>query len=127
MARNLLNNRYNTNQIIEIEGDTMGKLSMEQIVMELIVNGGDGRSKAMQAIRLAKKGDLELAKEKIIESSEAINKAHEFQTNLIQNESAGDHVDITLLMVHAQDHLMNAMTVRDLAQEMISMYEEFRK
>ena len=55
MARNLLNNRYNTNQIIEIEGDTMGKLSMEQIVMELIVNGGDGRSKAMQAIRLAKK------------------------------------------------------------------------
>lgn len=30
-------------------------------------------------------------------------------------------------MVHAQDHLMNAMTVRDLAKEMISMYEEFRK
>ena len=36
-------------------------------------------------------------------------------------------MDITLLMVHAQDHLMNAMTVRDLAQEMIAMYEEFRK
>jgi len=127
LARNLLNNKYNTNQIIEIEGDTMGKISMEQIVMKLIVNGGDARSKAMQAIRAAKKGDFELAKEKINESSEALNKAHDFQTNLIQNEAAGDHVEITLLMVHAQDHLMNAMTVRDLAQEMIAMYEEFKK
>lgn len=123
----MLNTKYNTNKITEIEGDTMDKISMEQIVMELIVNAGDGRSKAMQAIRLAKKGDLELAKEKINESSKALNKAHEFQTNLIQKESAGDHVEITLLMVHAQDHLMNAMTVRDLAQEMIYMYEEFRK
>ncbi|MPQ30483.1 PTS lactose/cellobiose transporter subunit IIA [Clostridium estertheticum] len=105
----------------------MGEISMEQIVMELIVNAGDGRSKAMQAIRVAKKGDLKLAKEKIRESSEALSKAHGFQTNLIQNEAAGDHMEITLLMVHAQDHLMNAMTVRDLAQEMIAMYEEFRK
>jgi len=105
----------------------MGAIPMEQTVMELIVNGGDARSKAMQAIKLAKKGDLEAAKEKIKEANEALNKAHDFQTTLIQNEAAGEHVEVSLLMVHAQDHLMNAMTVRDLAQEMISMYEEFRK
>jgi PTS system cellobiose-specific IIA component len=105
----------------------MESVSMEQIIMELIVNGGDARSKAMHAIKLAKKGDLDAAREKIKESTEALGKAHNFQTNLIQNESAGEPVQISLLMIHAQDHLMNAMTVRDLAQEMVDMYEEFRK
>lgn len=105
----------------------MDMTSLEQIVMELVVNGGDARSKAMQAIKAAKKGDMNLAKQKINESNEALNKAHEIQTSLIQNEAAGEHVQVTLLMVHAQDHLMNAMTIRDLAQEMIDMYEEFRK
>ncbi|MBK1809954.1 PTS lactose/cellobiose transporter subunit IIA [Clostridium sp. YIM B02505] len=105
----------------------METVDKEQIVMELIVNGGDARSKAMHAIKLAKKGDLQAAKDKIKEANEALNKAHNFQTSLIQSESAGDKVEISLLMIHAQDHLMNAITVRDLAQEMISMYEEFRK
>lgn len=105
----------------------MGELSMEQIMMELIVNGGDARSKSMQAIKLAKKGDLEAAKEKLKEAGEALGKAHNFQTSLIQKEAAGEKTEISILLIHAQDHLMNATTVRDLAQEMISMYEEFRK
>lgn len=102
-------------------------LSMEQIVMELVVNGGNARSKAMAAIKAAKGGDFESAKEKIKEANEALNKAHDFQTSLIQKEAAGESLEISLLMVHAQDHLMNAMTVRDLAKEMVFMYEEFRK
>lgn len=100
---------------------------MEQIIMELVVNGGDARSKSMQAIKLAKKGDLEAARDKIKAANEALGKAHNFQTQLIQSESAGEKVEISLLMIHAQDHLMNAMTVRDLAKEMIDMYEEFRR
>ncbi|NRT75342.1 PTS lactose/cellobiose transporter subunit IIA [Clostridium beijerinckii] len=105
----------------------MDILSMDQVVMELVVNGGHARSKSMEAIKAAKKGDIEFAKEKIKEANEALNKAHNFQTSLIQKEAAGEEVGLSLLMVHAQDHLMNAMTVRDLAKEMISMYEEFRK
>ncbi|MFT8349608.1 PTS lactose/cellobiose transporter subunit IIA [Clostridium saccharoperbutylacetonicum] len=105
----------------------MDTLSMDQVVMELVVNGGHARSKSMEAIKAAKKGDFESAKEKIKEANEALNNAHNFQTSLIQKEAAGEKVEISLLMVHAQDHLMNAMTVRDLAKEMVSMYEEFRK
>lgn len=105
----------------------MEELAMDQVVMELVVNGGNARSKSMEAIRAAKAGDLELAKEKIKEANEALNKAHNFQTSLIQKEAGGEGIQISLLMVHAQDHLMNAITVRDLAKEMVSMYEVFRK
>ncbi len=38
---------------------------------------------------------------------------------MIQAESRGEKNEISLLMIHAQDHLMNALTVRELAIEMI--------
>jgi Phosphotransferase system cellobiose-specific component IIA len=100
---------------------------MEELIIQLIVNGGDARSRAMEAIRYAKAGDLAKARELIEQSGECLNKAHILQTGLIQNEAAGNKTEVTLLMVHAQDHLMNAMTVRDLAKEFVDMYEKINK
>lgn len=95
--------------------------------MNLIVNGGDARSRAMLAIQCAKSGEIEKARELLAEATEALGKAHDYQTKLIQDEAAGNSVELSLLMVHAQDHFMNAMTVRDLANEFIDMYEKFEK
>lgn len=102
-------------------------MNYEEIIMKLIVNGGNARSKAMEAIQYAKSGDIEKARELHQEACNELNKAHEVQTELIQEEAGGNSVTVTLLMVHAQDHLMNAITVKDLAQEFIDMYEKFSK
>lgn len=102
-------------------------ITFEEIVTELVVNGGNARSKALEAIKAAKEGKFELAGERIQEANEALVKAHEFQTNIIQAEAAKEaSIEVTLLMVHGQDHLMNAMTVRDLAIEMIALYQEMK-
>lgn len=100
---------------------------LEQMIMELVVNGGDARSKAMEAIDAAKKGDFEMADVLLKECNEQLSSAHNKQTELIQAEVRGEHVLVTLLMVHAQDHLMNAMTVRDLAKEIIEIYKREEK
>jgi PTS system cellobiose-specific IIA component len=97
---------------------------MEELIFKIIVNGGDARSRAMKAISEAKKGNIDKAKEFIEESNTFLNNAHGVQTELIQNEAAGNKTEMSLFMVHAQDHLMNAMTVRDMANEFIGMYEE---
>ncbi len=102
-------------------------MEMENVVMELIVNGGYARSKSIEALRAARNQDFELANNKIDEANEYLEKAHNFQTNLIQSEAEGQKTEVNILMVHAQDHLMNAMTVRDLAKEMIGMYEAITK
>lgn len=78
----------------------------------------------MEAIAAAKSGDAEEAQKKLQESAEELTKAHHYQTELIQNEAGGERTEMTLLMVHAQDHLMNAMTVKDLAAEFIALYEK---
>lgn len=99
-------------------------ISLEEIITELVVNGGDAKSKAIQAIRAAKIGDFETADLKIKEANASLLKAHEFQTEIIQAETRGESRDnISLLMVHGQDHLMNAITTKDLAIEMIDMYK----
>lgn len=50
-------------------------VDMETIIMELIVNSGNARSRAMEAIRAANNGELEKVKEKIKESEEDLGKA----------------------------------------------------
>lgn len=77
----------------------------------------------MEAIAAAKQGNFTQAREKLKEAGEALNEAHHFQTTLIQNEVRGQKFEMSLLMVHAQDHLMNAITVKDLAGEVVDLYE----
>ncbi|WP_133581217.1 PTS lactose/cellobiose transporter subunit IIA [Aureibacillus halotolerans] len=91
--------------------------------MTLIANSGDARSKAMEAIKVSKENDFENANSLLeVASTELIN-AHRVQTQLIQEEAAGNKQDITLLMIHAQDHLMNSMTVKELAVELVSLHK----
>ena len=100
--------------------------NLEQIVMELVVNGGNARSMAMKAITAAQNKNYDLAAENIEQCNIALNRAHEFQTGILQAEASGEHLDMSLIMVHAQDHLMNAMTVRDLAKEFVKLYQTER-
>ena len=95
--------------------------------MGLIANGGNAKSLAFEAIRLAKKGDIEGARKKLKDADDSLLEAHNSQTNMLTKEAQGDHMHVTLLVVHSQDHLMNAITFRDLAGEMVDLYEKLYK
>ena len=88
---------------------------MDEIaIMNLVVNSGNARSLALEAFRDARDGKFE-------DADEVLLGAHEVQTELIQNELNGKGIDISLLVVHSQDHLMCAMVVIDLVKEMVEM------
>lgn len=98
-------------------------MELETIIMELVVNGGNARSLALEAVEAASQKDFGLAKEKLEACDEALRRAHEFQTDMISAEAGGEGtVPVSLVLVHGQDHLMNAMTVRDLSEQMVRMY-----
>lgn len=94
-----------------------------EIIMDIIVHGGNARSKAMEAIRKAAEGQFEDAKNQVETAEVDLHRAHNVQTSLIQEEANGKKTEISLLMIHAQDHLMNAITVVDMAKEMIRLHE----
>ena len=96
----------------------------DAIVMNLVVNSGEARSIAMEAIELARQGQFEEATAKIAQARETINAAHNFQTELVQKEINNDPVPMSLLMCHGQDHLMTAMVVIDLAEKFNEVYQK---
>lgn len=99
---------------------------MEEIVMNLIMHSGEARSYAMEAMDLAKKGNIDGARDLIQKSSEELGEAHHSQTTLIQGEAGGKKTELSLLLVHAQDHLMTTMTLKDLANEIIDIHEKLQ-
>lgn len=98
-------------------------MDIEAIAMELVGNAGESRSLAFEALAEAKKGNYDEAEDKLKDSKKSILKAHELQTELIVKEADGEKMELGLLMVHAQDHLMTSMLARDLISEMVEMYK----
>lgn len=92
---------------------------MEEIIFELIANGGTAKSLAYEAIHASEEDDFDKAESLLEEGHDYLLKAHKAQTKLITDEMNEEPVALSLLMVHAQDHLMTALEVNDLAKILI--------
>ena len=95
-----------------------------QMVMGIIMAGGNAKAHAVEAITAAKKGDFTEAEKKLEEANQAIVDAHNTQTEMLTAEARGEHTPIDLYMVHAQDHLMTGITFVDLAKEIVEVYKK---
>ncbi|MXQ49302.1 PTS lactose/cellobiose transporter subunit IIA [Streptococcus pneumoniae] len=100
----------------------MTEVNLESI-MGLIMNSGEAKSNAMEAIAAAKKKDFNLASSELEKAQASLIKAHKSQTDLLTREAQGDKIELTLLTVHSQDHLMTAITFVDLAKEIVALYQ----
>ena len=98
-------------------------MDYEMTVFTMIANSGEAKSSCMEAISHAKHGDFEKAAQCMAEADGKLGLAHESQTHLIQTEAQGSETKLSLLLIHAQDHLMNTITIRDMAGEFIDMYK----
>ena len=95
--------------------------------MGLIAGAGDSRSYCMEAIDNARDGDFDGARELIEKAVNAMVETHDIQTDLIREEVEGRGEAVSLLMVHAQDHLNLALIMRDVAEEFITLYERINR
>lgn len=94
-----------------------------ELSFEIIAFAGNAKGIAFEAIRKAKSGQIEEARKLLKESKEEVNKAHRCQTSLIQQEASGEKVETSVVLIHAQDHLMTTMNYQMLAEEFIDLYE----
>lgn len=97
----------------------------EQVIMSLISSAGESKARAFEALKKVKEGDYEAARAAIKESRELDLEAHEAQTSLITAELAGgdDRPELSLLLVHAQDHYMCAALACDLIEAITDVFE----
>ncbi|PHK49945.1 PTS lactose/cellobiose transporter subunit IIA [Staphylococcus edaphicus] len=95
-----------------------------EFAMSLIAYSGDAKSHAMEAIYAAKKHAFEDAETKLKHAEDALLEAHHIQTNMLTKEAQGDEIKMSLLTIHSQDHLMTAISFKDMAEEMIDLYRK---
>lgn len=99
---------------------------LEEVVMGLIINSGQARSLAYAALKQAKLGDFAAANKMMDQSRLALNEAHLVQTKLIEEDQGEGKTKVSLVLVHAQDHLMTSMLARELIAELIELHEKLK-
>lgn len=98
-----------------------------EVIMQLIMHGGDAKGKAIEAMAYAKSGDFVSANDSMAAAEAALVEAHHAQTGLLTQEASGEPVALSLLMVHGQDHLMTAIAFKDMAKEIIDVYQKMEE
>ena len=100
---------------------------LELVAFEIISNVGMGKSLAMEAIREGRQGNYELAEQKLEEAKQFLLQGHHAHAGLIQKEAAGEKLEFSLIIMHAEDQLISAETIKDIAIELIEMSKTFKK
>lgn len=96
---------------------------LEGKFFEIIVNVGSAKSFYIEAIAKAKTGDIEGALELMAEGQSAFLEGHKVHSELVQMEASGEKIEMSLMLMHAEDQLMNADGFKIVAQEFIDLYK----
>lgn len=95
--------------------------SLELISFQIISAVGSAKSCYMEAMKMAEKGDFEDIEAKIKEGDLEFNKGHEAHASLIQKEASGEKTAPNILLMHAEDQLMSAETIKLMTLEIIKL------
>lgn len=98
-------------------------MEFENEIFELISHTGEARANIFNSLEEAKNKDNNKSNELMKLADEQMVIAHNMQTKLIQKDISNGGIQVSLLMVHAQDQLMTAMSEQYLVKKMIEMYE----
>lgn len=96
-------------------------------IMAIITSAGDAKSDAFEALETAKEGDFDTAKTLMEKSRVTMLEAHKAQTKLLQKEAQGEDMKISILLIHAQDHLMTAKLAQELIEQLIEQNKEIKE
>lgn len=102
----------------------MTKDDLQEVAFEIILHSGDARTIVHEGLNLMNQGKFEEAEKKMEDANNKLLEAHKSQTKLLQDYANGDEITMEIIMVHAQDHLMTTMAIKEMAIEFLKMYKQ---
>ena len=94
---------------------------IEMACFEIIANVGSARSCFIEAIDLAGEGKIDEAEARVVEGEQFFLVGHAKHGEMIAQEACGDHIDPSIILIHAEDQLMSAETFKILAGKFIDL------
>lgn len=90
--------------------------SIHNDCMDMILHSGNARYYLMESVKHLKDQDSEVYLELKEQAKDEILDAHKAQYQLLHEEANGEDLPINMLLIHAQDHLMTTMAIRDMIE-----------
>lgn len=100
---------------------------LQSIAFEIITIIGEAKSHYMNAIALAKDNKIEEANETIKKGNKVLAEAHTKHFDCIQKEANGEQLPFSILFMHSEDQLLSTEIMRDMAVQLITVYEEMNR
>ncbi|TRZ40452.1 PTS lactose/cellobiose transporter subunit IIA [Niallia circulans] len=94
------------------------QINLEQICMGIILYSGNARGFILESMDYMKPRNEEKITELMTLAKNELNQAHQHQTALLTAEASGKGAQTSVLLIHAQDHLMTTITMRDLVEKL---------
>ena len=91
----------------------------EKVIISIVSYSGEAKGYAYEALTLSEEGKFDEVEAMMEQCNVSIRKAHAVQTDLIRQEICGEKIVVSMIMVHAQDHLMTTLSERELIRKMI--------
>lgn len=103
-------------------------MNTEKVAFDIISLAGDAKAELQKALKLAHEGKFAETKSLIDKASQQLQEAHKLQTQeLLTREANGEKLQFNVLISHAQDYLMTTYTLKDVAIEIINLYQLIKK
>lgn len=99
------------------------KLDMEEMAFQIITNVGTARSMYVEAVAAAKAGNFEEAHKLMEEGEKTFVNGHHAHADLVNAEVGVAELQYMFLVMHAEDQLMSAETLKIVCDELIDMLE----
>ncbi|MFJ5964965.1 PTS lactose/cellobiose transporter subunit IIA [Bacillus sp. NPDC093026] len=110
-----------------MEKKTLEGLTEEQVSFQLILHSGNARSKLLQSLKRYREYAEEEAFELMKEAEEDLRNAHDIHFQMVQKEASGEVANFSLLLIHAEDHLMSTITIKELVGELLPLFQSLKQ
>ncbi len=95
---------------------------MQSVAFQMIATVGTAKSMYIEALQEVKKGNVETANKMIEEADSIFSEAHVLHFDLVQKEASGEELPFSLMLMHAEDQMLNCETIKILIVELIELY-----
>ncbi|AHH12968.1 PTS system, diacetylchitobiose-specific IIA component (plasmid) [Borrelia hermsii YBT] len=97
---------------------------IDNVSMPVVAYAGEAKSFLREALGAAKAGDYEKSQEMMEMSRSSLAKAYDAHKDVVQYSVTNpEFIKIPFILMHAEDHLMSAVSDLSIFEELITVYK----
>ncbi|TDW26101.1 PTS system cellobiose-specific IIA component [Breznakia blatticola] len=96
---------------------------IELICFKMISHCGSAKSSFIESLEESRNGHFDKAQHLIRSGNDELTRGHKYHAELLTQEANNNLDAISLLLIHAEDQLMNTETVKIMAEEFLENYK----